>query len=162
MTLSRSRSLTCTKVSNVPDESAVPKCMVAKMYPQNNTSVLPILLRQVYLNEAHFYNDFSVKGGALPRPECLHCGAELSLRKKPKFIFLLENAVTTSPWRPRPGALALAPSPWRPRPGALARIFALALTVGFARTLTSSWARMAWTASRCSTSARMGATMSAI
>ena len=122
--------------------------MVAKMYPQNNTSVLPILLRQVYLNEAHFYNDFSVKGGALPRPECLHCGAELSLRKKPKFIFLLENAVTTSPWRPRPGALA--------------RIFALALTVGFARTLTSSWARMAWTASRCSTSARMGATMSAI
>ena len=37
----------------------------------------PIVAQVVYRNEAHFYNDFTIEGGGLPRPECYHVGAKL-------------------------------------------------------------------------------------
>ena len=46
----------------------------------------------IYKNEAHFYNDFTVEGGGLPRPECYHVSADLAAAA-PKFCFIIENAV---------------------------------------------------------------------
>jgi len=50
------------------------------------------ILKFIYLNESHFYNDFTVEEGGLPRPECYHVGADLK-SSPPKFIILQENAL---------------------------------------------------------------------
>lgn len=68
----------------------LPVNLIAKMCPQSAN--LPMfMLKGIYLNEAHFYNDFSVEGGGLPRPECYHVAADISA-SPPKFCFLIENA----------------------------------------------------------------------
>jgi hypothetical protein len=68
----------------------MPRYLVCKMFPAK-LSLPVIVLKGMYLNEGHFYNDFSVVGGAFTRPECYHVAASLS--GKPKFCFVLENAL---------------------------------------------------------------------
>ena len=49
---------------------SVPRQMVAKLSPLSS-SVLPgWVVRQQFRQEAHFYNDFTVESGGLPRPKC--------------------------------------------------------------------------------------------
>ena len=62
--------------------------MIAKLCPQN-CPMPSFILKFIYLNESHFYNDFTVEEGGLPRPECYHVGADLK-SKPPKFIILQE------------------------------------------------------------------------
>jgi hypothetical protein len=69
----------------------LPTNMIAKMCPQS-ANLSSFMLKNIYLNEAHFYNDFSVEGGGLTRPECYHVAAD-TRSKRPKFCFLIENAV---------------------------------------------------------------------
>lgn len=64
-----------------------PTRMVAKFAPHK--AKMPSFMVKFQLrNEAHFYNDFSVKAGGLSRPEC-YLAAERK-RSKPTFIMLLE------------------------------------------------------------------------
>lgn len=81
--------LTIVKATGAKD--GLPKNMIAKMCPQQ-ANLSAYMLKNIYLNEAHFYNDFTVDSGGLPRPECYHVAADVS-SSPPKFCFLIENAV---------------------------------------------------------------------
>jgi len=76
-----------------------PTYLVAKIWPEQAGKSVggppPIALKLVFFAESHFYNDFTVAAGGLPRPECLHCGAawRWTWSNAPaKFILLLEDA----------------------------------------------------------------------
>ncbi|KAL1518485.1 hypothetical protein AB1Y20_002776 [Prymnesium parvum] len=77
-----------TQVENA--HSHFPRYLIAKICPVGKTTAEKIGLKIIYQNEAHFYNDFTVEGGGLPRPECYHVGADLK-GLQPKFIFLIGN-----------------------------------------------------------------------
>lgn len=88
-------SVTIVRATNAFEEPALPKHLVAKMWPQK-MGPPPIALKLVFFAEAHFYNDFTVTAGGLPRPECFHCGAKWSWtwsNSPASFVFLLEDAV---------------------------------------------------------------------
>ena len=80
------------RATNAPDN--LPKYMIAKMCPQR-AAMPKMVLKGIYLNEAHFYNDFSIDGGALIRPECYHVAANLKA-KWPQFCFMLEVGICLS------------------------------------------------------------------
>ena len=42
--------------------------------------------------QAHFYNDFTIEGGGLPRPAC-YLAAYDSSRRKPTFCMLIEDCM---------------------------------------------------------------------
>ena len=65
-----------TIVKATGGSSELPKNLIAKMCPQS-ANLSGWLLKNIYLNEAHFYNDFTVEHGGLPRPEWC-AGAQLS------------------------------------------------------------------------------------
>ena len=72
-----------------------PHRMVAKFAPQKQDKLPKFIVKFQLRNEAHFYNDFTVAGGGLPRPAC-YLAAERR-RAKPTFLMLLEivdDAVT--------------------------------------------------------------------
>ena len=72
-----------------------PHRMVAKFAPQKQDKLPKFIVKFQLRNEAHFYNDFTVAAGGLPRPAC-YLAAERR-RAKPTFLMLLEivdNAVT--------------------------------------------------------------------
>ena len=72
-----------------------PHRMVAKFAPQKQDKLPRFIVKFQLRNEAHFYNDFTVAGGGLPRPAC-YLAAERR-RAKPTFLMLLEivdDAVT--------------------------------------------------------------------
>ena len=77
-----------TKVENAPPQ--FPRFLIAKICPIGKSAGEKIGLQLIYRNEAHFYNDFTVEGGGLPRPECYHVGADLS-GLQPKMIFIIAN-----------------------------------------------------------------------
>ena len=49
---------------------SVPRQMVAKLSPLNSSVMPGWVVRQQFRQEAHFYNDFTVESGGLPRPIC--------------------------------------------------------------------------------------------
>ena len=49
---------------------SVPRQMVAKLSPLNSSVMPGWVVRQQFRQEAHFYNDFTVESGGLPRPKC--------------------------------------------------------------------------------------------
>lgn len=85
-------AVTIKKATGAPDD--LPRHMIAKMCPQN-CPMPSFILKFIYLNESHFYNDFTVEEGGLPRPECYHVGADLK-SSPPKFIILQEVTSETN------------------------------------------------------------------
>ena len=65
-----------------------PHRMVAKFAPQKQDKLPKFIVKFQLRNEAHFYNDFTVAAGGLPRPAC-YLAAERR-RGKPTFLMLLE------------------------------------------------------------------------
>ena len=88
-------AVTIVEVEGAPER--FPRHLICKMAPQRGGVGEKLGLQLIYRNEAHFYNDFSVEGGGLPRPECYHVGADLS-SLTPKFVFVLANAFNPTPW----------------------------------------------------------------
>ena len=73
-----------------------PQKMVAKFAPQGALKVPRFMVKMQLRNEAHFYNDFTVAAGGLPRPEC-YLAAERKCAK-PKFLMLLEMVDGATPF----------------------------------------------------------------
>jgi hypothetical protein len=74
--------------------TSAPAKMVAKFSPVEKAPLPGLVVRFIFSAEAHFYNDFSIAGGGLLRPECYialynpKVGWPLSL---PSFCMLLED-----------------------------------------------------------------------
>ena len=49
---------------------SVPRQMVAKLSPMSSSVMPGWVVRQQFRQEAHFYNDFTIESGGLPRPKC--------------------------------------------------------------------------------------------
>ena len=67
-----------------------PTTFVAKFAPVCTGRLKRLETRVIFLNEAHFYNDFAVEDGGLARPECYACLAQLPITGDFRFLFLLE------------------------------------------------------------------------
>lgn len=67
-----------------------PTSFIAKFAPQGKTDLPRFVVKQTFKVEAHFYNDFTVADGGLPRPECY--GAFGNLKAKlPTFVIFMQN-----------------------------------------------------------------------
>jgi len=85
---------------NVTLEGAVshaPTSFVAKFAPECHGTMKRMETRIIFLNEAHFYNDFTVQDGGCARPECYLVACE-PRRKAPTFCFLIENMMPATTW----------------------------------------------------------------
>lgn len=71
-------------------QPGAPTQFVAKFAPQGSTPIPRFLVRQTFMSETHFYNDFSVEQGGLPRPECYFAAADPKQRKL-TFCLLIED-----------------------------------------------------------------------
>ena len=80
--------LKLTLSENAP--SSCPKSMVAKFTPQGKLPIPRFMLRAAFTAESHFYNDFTVAGGGMSRPECYFAMYDKP-RRKPTFCMLLED-----------------------------------------------------------------------
>uniref|UniRef100_A0A7S4HEQ4 CHK kinase-like domain-containing protein n=1 Tax=Prymnesium polylepis TaxID=72548 RepID=A0A7S4HEQ4_9EUKA len=67
-----------------------PTNFVAKFAPQGRTPIPRFLVRHTFMSETHFYFDFDVEQGGLPRPECYFALADAS-RRKLTFCLLIED-----------------------------------------------------------------------
>ena len=65
-----------------------PTRFIAKFAPQGRTPIPTWLVKRSFLSEAHFYNDFTVDGGGLSRPECYLATADQS---RLAFCMLIED-----------------------------------------------------------------------
>jgi len=68
----------------------VPTSMVSKFSPQGKAPLPSFVIRNIFKAEAHFYGDYSVQGGGIPRPEC-YIALYDKARRIPTFCMLLEN-----------------------------------------------------------------------
>ena len=71
---------------------SAPTRFVAKFAPQGRTPIPRFLVKHTFLSETHFYTDFDMEEGGLPRPECYFALADLS-RRKLTFVLLIEDMV---------------------------------------------------------------------
>lgn len=73
----------------------VPKRFIAKFSPQSKAPLPSIVIRAIFSTEAHWYNDFLVEDGGLPRPIAYLTAAKLRRRRwwrrYPVFCMLLEQ-----------------------------------------------------------------------
>ena len=74
-----------------------PTTFVAKFAPACSGRLKRLETRVIFLNEAHFYNDFTIQDGACARPECYLAACE-PRRSEPTFCFLLENMLPATTW----------------------------------------------------------------
>ena len=77
--------------------SHAPTSFVAKFAPECHSAMKRMETRIIFLNEAHFYNDFTVQDGGCARPECYLVACE-PRRKAPTFCFLIENMMPATTW----------------------------------------------------------------
>ena len=71
-------------------EPHCPESFVAKFAPQGALQLPKFLVKQTFVTEAHFYNDFSVEEGGLCRPECYFALAD-PRRRTLTFCLLIED-----------------------------------------------------------------------
>ena len=83
-----------------------PTTFVAKFAPMCTGTVKRLETRVIFLNEAHFYNDFTIQDGACARPECYLVACE-PRRSEPTFCFLLENMLPATTWTRTEGCSSL-------------------------------------------------------
>ena len=70
--------------------TSVPRRLVAKLSPKSDSALPQWVVKQQFRQEAHFYNDFTVESGGLPRPECYVALEGRTLIGRPIFCMLLE------------------------------------------------------------------------
>ena len=83
-----------------------PTTFVAKFAPMCTGTVKRLETRVIFLNEAHFYNDFTIQDSACARPECYLVACE-PRRSEPTFCFLLENMLPATTWTRTEGCSSL-------------------------------------------------------
>jgi len=83
-----------------------PSTFVAKFAPACTGTVKRLETRVIFLNEAHFYNDFTIQDGACARPECYLVACE-PRSSEPSFCFLLENMLPATTWTRTEGCSSL-------------------------------------------------------
>ena len=69
-----------------------PTSFVAKFSPKDVPIHLRSFTRSQFLREAHFYNDFSIAGGGLPRPHCYLVTQSSPASSSSRFVMLIERA----------------------------------------------------------------------
>lgn len=69
-----------------------PTSFVAKFSPKDVPIHLRSFTRSQFLREAHFYNDFSIAGGGLPRPHCYLVAQSSPASSSSRFVMLIERA----------------------------------------------------------------------
>ena len=83
-----------------------PKSFVAKFAPEAKGTMKRMETRVIFLNEAHFYNDFPIEDGGCARPDCFLVACE-PRKSDPTFCFLLENMMPSSTWTRAAGCASL-------------------------------------------------------
>ena len=76
-------------------ETTAPAKLVAKFSPIGKAPLPGFVVRAVFKAEAHFYNDFTVADGGLPRPEC-YLALYHPYRWRASFCMLLEDLMPAS------------------------------------------------------------------
>ena len=71
-------------------ETSAPERLVAKFSPQGKAPLPKLVVKAIFMAEAHYYNDFSVGDGGMPRAEC-YLALWDRRRSKPTFCMLIEN-----------------------------------------------------------------------
>ena len=80
--------VTITYNGEVP--ASAPKRMVAKFSPQGKAPLPRFVVKAIFMAESHFYNDFSISQGGMPRAEC-YLALYDRARRRPTFCMLLED-----------------------------------------------------------------------